>query len=448
MELESLDQSNRALQQQIWAIGDMRSALEQAADAESARARALEAAYNDARQATDDALQQARQAIDAARKGAAEALQAQFDAQQAVIQAQIETATLARDTAREQVASITRVFETIRDQVNELRGVAGLSMTAAQGRAFLEQAIATARSTGYLPELDALSGAISAARGGLDSRNFRTSTDLRRAQARLAITLEDLGQVAGDQLDAAQSQLDAQEASLQALESLLEQGKAQFDRALAANEAFYDAQLAAAQAQVDELRGVNSSVLSVAGAMDRLALSLQAESAARTAAVSAASSAAAPRAAISPEQIVAQYRASVGVGAMTEAQFVAAARVAGISDSQLLSARDLLLGQAPRFASGAAFNYGVVQRPSAFPLGIMGEAGPEAIMPLSRGPNGALGVRSFGNEALVAEMQALRNELEGLRAEARATASHTAKTARILDRVTPDGNSLQTVAAP
>jgi hypothetical protein len=37
--------------------------------------------------------------------------------------------------------------------------------------------------------------------------------------------------------------------------------------------------------------------------------------------------------------------------------------------------------------------------------------------------------------------------MEGLRAEARSTAVATNKTARILDRVTPDGTSLQTVAA-
>ena len=451
LDLAALDESNRALQEQIWAIGDMRDALVAASAAEQARVAALQGSYEDARRATDAALQDARQAIDAARQSAAKALRAQFDAQQAITRAQIDTAELARETARDQVASIRLVFEAVRSEVQDLRGMAGLTMSAAQGRAFIEQAIRTARATGYLPEMDDLSAAIASARGGLDARNFATSVDMRRSQALLAISLDDLSNVAGEQLEAAQSQLDAQEASLQALEELLEQSRVQFDEALAANEAFYDAQIAAAEAQVAELRGINAGVLTVAGAMDRLALSLQAESAARTAAQAAASAAAisaARQPAISPEQIAAQYRGSVGIGAMTEGQFVTAARAAGISDSQLYAARDLLLGQAPRFASGAAFGYGVVQRPSAFPLGLMGEAGPEAIMPLSRGPNGALGVRSFGGDALVAEIQALRNELEGLRAEARATAVHTAKTARILERVTPDGNSLQTVAAP
>ena len=47
---------------------------------------------------------------------------------------------------------------------------------------------------------------------------------------------------------------------------------------------------------------------------------------------------------------------------------------------------------------------GVVSGPVAFPMrggtGLMGEAGPEAIMPLSRGADGKLGVRSHGGQSV------------------------------------------------
>jgi hypothetical protein len=110
------------------------------------------------------------------------------------------------------------------------------------------------------------------------------------------------------------------------------------------------------------------------------------------------------------------------------------------------------LKKAAGFALGGVFTNGLVTSPTAFPMGVMGEAGPEAIMPLGRSADGSLGVRMFSDnarreEALVAEIRALRAEMEGLRAEARSTAVATNKTARILDRVTPDGTSLQTVAA-
>ncbi|MBO9396824.1 phage tail tape measure protein [Shimia sp. R9_2] len=65
------------------------------------------------------------------------------------------------------------------------------------------------------------------------------------------------------------------------------------------------------------------------------------------------------------------------------------------------------LGDLLPFADGAGFtqgrvmpfaNGGVVNGPVSFPMrggrGLMGEAGPEAILPLSRGPDGKLGVRS------------------------------------------------------
>ena len=53
------------------------------------------------------------------------------------------------------------------------------------------------------------------------------------------------------------------------------------------------------------------------------------------------------------------------------------------------------------FASGGAFTNGVVNKATAFAygngkLGVMGEAGDEAIMPLQRGPDGSLGVQMYG----------------------------------------------------
>ena len=48
----------------------------------------------------------------------------------------------------------------------------------------------------------------------------------------------------------------------------------------------------------------------------------------------------------------------------------------------------------PVFAKGGAFTNGMVSSPVAFPMGVMGEAGPDAIMPLHRGADGSLGIRA------------------------------------------------------
>ncbi|WP_420325566.1 phage tail tape measure protein [Mameliella sp.] len=82
-----------------------------------------------------------------------------------------------------------------------------------------------------------------------------------------------------------------------------------------------------------------------------------------------------------------------------------ASHVGGI----LSSAVSGIFGRASPFADGAGFsqgrvmpfaNGGVVASPTYFPMrggtGLMGEAGPEAIMPLTRGADGKLGVRAEG----------------------------------------------------
>lgn len=73
-----------------------------------------------------------------------------------------------------------------------------------------------------------------------------------------------------------------------------------------------------------------------------------------------------------------------------------------------------LLGGAMPFANGSAFSQGrvmpfalggVVSSPTGFPMrggrGLMGEAGPEAIMPLARGADGRLGVQAGGGSRAV-----------------------------------------------
>lgn len=48
------------------------------------------------------------------------------------------------------------------------------------------------------------------------------------------------------------------------------------------------------------------------------------------------------------------------------------------------------------FANGGAFTNSVTSGPTLAPMALFGEAGPEAIMPLSRGSDGSLGVRALG----------------------------------------------------
>ena len=94
---------------------------------------------------------------------------------------------------------------------------------------------------------------------------------------------------------------------------------------------------------------------------------------------------------------------------LVNATYSAALRPVTNRLGDLLGAGLASVGAAGRFADGAAFTQGrvrpfakggVVSAPTLFPMrggtGLMGEAGPEAILPLERGADGALGVRSGG----------------------------------------------------
>lgn len=100
------------------------------------------------------------------------------------------------------------------------------------------------------------------------------------------------------------------------------------------------------------------------------------------------------------------------------------------------------------FADGSAFTDGLYSSPTSFMFangngfsnGVMGEAGPEAVMPLKRDSSGRLGVslNGGGNGGIIAELQAMRNELTQLRAESRseraALVGTSQRTERIIDK--------------
>ncbi len=106
---------------------------------------------------------------------------------------------------------------------------------------------------------------------------------------------------------------------------------------------------------------------------------------------------------------------------------------------------DGLFGGLFQFAGGAGFAQGrvmpfagggIVGGPTHFPMrgsiGLMGEAGPEAIMPLSRGADGRLGVRAEGNGRVVnVVMNISTPDAEGFR---RSEVQIAARMSRILGR--------------
>jgi lambda family phage tail tape measure protein len=90
-----------------------------------------------------------------------------------------------------------------------------------------------------------------------------------------------------------------------------------------------------------------------------------------------------------------------GAGAGAGAQSLGASQ-AGYSPTYFPQAKGgAWMDGVQMFAKGGAFSNGIVSSPTAFGMagggkGVMGEAGPEAIVPLTRTSSGALGIRSVG----------------------------------------------------
>jgi tape measure domain-containing protein len=100
-------------------------------------------------------------------------------------------------------------------------------------------------------------------------------------------------------------------------------------------------------------------------------------------------------------------------------------------------------GQVQAFADGGMFTNSVVSDPTIAPMALFGEAGPEAILPLTRLADGSLGVRAMswasgGGDATAAEVRALRAELADLKRSNRegqmAIAKYTMETSKQLRR--------------
>lgn len=200
---------------------------------------------------------QAEAAADAKKKALQAATDAAYASLERALASEKNRLQAAKQVAQESVNTLGSLFNTLKGHVTELYNTvaATQAQSARAGLQFIDQALGIARSTGYLPDATSLSDAITAARSGLDSSQFGSAFEQQRAQLTLAGKLAELKDLTGTQKTLAEQQLATAEDQLASLDKILSNAKD----------------------QVDALRGIDTSVLSVGQALEKISSALLGE---------------------------------------------------------------------------------------------------------------------------------------------------------------------------
>ncbi len=185
---------------------------------------ALSGTFAQLNESADDAAARIAKEQADARDKALRGLERAIDAEKKALQSQI-------DVAQDVASTMSGLFDLLKSNVQELYGEVDSTraMLAVQGNDFITQALATARTTGYLPDQSQLADAISAARGGMDSSGYSSQFELDRDRLVLAGKLSELEGLTGKQLTSAERTVKELEAQSEQLGQTLEYWKQQID---------------------------------------------------------------------------------------------------------------------------------------------------------------------------------------------------------------------------
>lgn len=396
--------------------------------------------------------------------------QAQIAAEQAAAAARSSAYADMIDTARESVQSLERLDSALNNTLKTLLSSSdtAVEMMRQQAVNVLKTALQMARSGKSLAGVEGLEDALDAA-SNLDMDIYGSLEDFEREQWRTANLVAELEKINGEQLSADEKlllQLEASAAAIQAgIESVTASLTAEYDRAIKA----LDDELAAAQSQLDALNGIDNSVQSVASAVAQMSAAFTAAMGGQEAAIQqlyqSISGSSANQGGVNfwldrigeggnytelIQELQQASQASAGhqnavAGLYRQAGTTADAQGIKFWTEAIASGTytydDLRNGlgiKSPKlFATGGAFTGQVVKRPTSFNMGVMGEAGPEAILPLAN-VGGSLGVKAV-TDGTAGEVKGLREEVGRLGQMLYQITKNTARSADELINMSENG---------
>ena len=373
---------------------------------------ALSGTFAQLNESADDAAARIAKEQADARDKALRGLERAIDAEKKALQSQI-------DVAQDVAGTLSGLFDLLKSNVRELYGEVDStrSMLAAQGNDFIAQALANARTTGYLPDETQLADAISAARSGLDATGYTSQFAKDRDRLVLAGQLSELEGLTGKQLTSAERTVKELEAQSEQLDKTLDYWKQQIEIA----NGTYEATLSV----TDAIKALEKLMFPDKGEIGNL----------------------------KPEKIGgggssggAGFGPGMGGGTSTPAKIDATTGKRTFSDGSVdyLTEGELDLYRRGILGKVTYYDVGTDYVPRDM-LAMVHEG--EKIVPKAYNPAANPGMGG-GNDELVAEVRALRLAVEVLQQAASATASNTSGMPQMVDQIdTVAGNGVMRVAA-
>lgn len=192
------------------------------------------------------------------------AVQRAIDAEQkattAAYNARVTSLNDMSSTASKSVSELSSVSSSLGNALKSLRGDSdqAVQMLRTQAQATLQSALATVKAGGSLSGVSGLDDALSAVSSNTTDL-YSSLEDFNRDQGRTANVVAELNALNGKQLTSA-------EQTVKTLKDQLDQAKLDYDAQIAQ----YQAQADFAQAQIDALNGVDTSVMSVVDAVNAM----------------------------------------------------------------------------------------------------------------------------------------------------------------------------------
>lgn len=164
------------------------------------------------------------------------------------------------NVSKDKISELNGIFNILGDSIkNIIKNV--IPQTAAGfGIGFIDRALATAKTTGYLPASDDLSNAIASATGSLGAENFATKFEMQRANLVLAGKLQQLQEIGGEQKSVAEKQLEAATKQIEQLDAQLVAAQEQYEADVERANKTYEMMATNFANQINAINGVTDAV--------------------------------------------------------------------------------------------------------------------------------------------------------------------------------------------